>query len=298
MTVPRGTAYDSFSRLDLDRCGRGVRGGDLRSGIRQALGPVPTLDEVRALARGRRFRQAQTLLAQYLEAHPENTRAHLLMAELATEPTNVQPDLALNELAKVQPETDKQAALIKFFEGKARFQQKRYDLAEACWTEALRLDLIVPEAGWALVDLLDKQGRTATAHGLGMRMHEVEPDPTDRVKILLEMMRLDIEFPDPLSQVELFESVAREHPEHLAAVAHGGTGTRALQSLSTRDCSFLNGALDRHPESPEAWDAWLTGLYDASEADKLAHEFARLPREAGHGRPVRQARGDDRADRA
>ena len=35
--------------------------------------------------------------------------------------------------------------------------------AEICWTDALRLDPIVPEAGWALVDLLDKEGRTEEA---------------------------------------------------------------------------------------------------------------------------------------
>ena len=74
----------------------------------------------------------------------------------------------------------------------------------------------VPEAGWALVDLLDKEGRVEEAHCLGMRMHEVETDARDRVRILLEMSRLDIEIPDPLSQVELFEPLVRQHPEHLA----------------------------------------------------------------------------------
>jgi tetratricopeptide (TPR) repeat protein len=253
-------------------------------GIRQALGPAPTLDDVRSLAQRRRYRQAQMLLAQYLPTHPQNARAHLLMAQLATEPTNVQPDLALGALAKIHPETTKQAALIKFFEGKARFQQKRYDLAEACWTEALRLDLIVPEAGWALVDLLDKEGRNAAAHSLGMRLHEVEPDPVDRVKILLEMTRLDFEFPDPLSQVELFEPLVRQHPEHLPLSLTVGLALVRC-NRSDEGLQILRSALDRHPSSPEAWDAWLTGLYDASEADKLAAEFGRLPRElAADGR--------------
>jgi tetratricopeptide (TPR) repeat protein len=36
--------------------------------------------------------------------------------------------------------------------------------------------------------------------------------------------------------------------------------------------------LKRHPGSPEAWDAWFTGLYGASEVEKLAAEFAKLPR--------------------
>ena len=134
------------------------------------------------------------------------------MADLTTEPTNAHPELALIICRQSSPDTPQQAALVEFFEGKARYQQGRYDLAESCWTEALRLDPIVPEAGWALVDLLDKEGRTEEAHRLGMRLHEIEPDPRDRVKILLEMSRLDIETPDPLSQVVFFEPLVKQHP--------------------------------------------------------------------------------------
>ena len=217
-------------------------------------------------------------LARYLEVYPDNMRARLLMAELTTEPTNAQPVLALEQLARIRPQTHKEAALIKFFEGKARFQEQRYDLAEACWTEALRLDAIVPEAGWALVDLLDKEGRTAEAHSLGMRMHEVEPDPADRVKILLEMMRLDVEFPDPLSQLELFEPIARDHPEHQPISLVVGLA-RVRCNRSDEGLKVLRGQLDRQPGSAEAWDAWLTGLYDASEGDLLERELARLPKD-------------------
>lgn len=42
--------------------------------------------------------------------------------------------------------------------------------------------------------------------------------------------------------------------------------------------TLLHRALQSHPNSPEAWDAWLSGLHLASEADKLAQEFARLPK--------------------
>ena len=155
------------------------------------------------------------LLFRYLRHHPHDDRAHLLMAQLATEPSAMRPELALDHLRLIRPDSTKQAALVKFFEGKAHYQEQRYDLAETSWTEALRLDPIVPEAGWALVDLLDKESRTEEAHRLGMKLHEVEPDPRDRVRILLEMSRLDIEAPDPLSQVPLFEPIVREHPENL-----------------------------------------------------------------------------------
>jgi tetratricopeptide (TPR) repeat protein len=239
-------------------------------------GPTPSLDEIRALARARQFDRARALLQRYLQSHPKNARAHLLMASLATEPADAHPSLALEHLNAIRPESPKQAALVKLYEGKAHYQQGRYDLAETCWTEAMRLDPLVPEAGWMLIDLLDKESRTAEAHRLGMRMHEIEPDPRDKIRILLEMSRIDIESPDPLSQVQLFESLVKEHPEFLPlsltlgqALIHANRSGEGLE--------IIEGTLKRYPDSPEAWDAWLTGLYQASEADRLAQEFARLP---------------------
>jgi tetratricopeptide (TPR) repeat protein len=244
----------------------------------RARGQPPTLEEVRAKARVGQFERAQALLERYLHTYPDNPQAHMLMAELATEPTNVDPKLALDHLHVIQPGNPKQAALVQFLKGKAHFQEGRYDLTENCWIEALRLDPIVPEAGWALVDLLDKEGRTEEAHALGIRLHEMEPDPRDRVKILLEMSRIDIETPDPLSQVELFQSLVREHPEHLPLCLSLGLSLIRV-NRSSEGIELLKRSLERHPVSPEAWDTWLTGLYLASEPDKLVVEFARLPRE-------------------
>jgi tetratricopeptide (TPR) repeat protein len=242
----------------------------------RGLRTTPSLDEIRALARASQFDRAQALLQRYLQARPDDARARLLMADLTTEPTNANPELALAQLQAIQPDGTKQAALVKFFEGKARYQQGRYDLAETCWAEALRLDPLVPEAGWVLIDLLDKEGRREEAHGLGMRLHEIEQDPRDRVKILLEMSRLDFEMPDPMSQVPLFEPLAKKHPENLPlAVTLGLALTRV--NRSDEGIQVLHEALRRYPDSPKAWDAWLTGLYQASETDELAREFARLP---------------------
>ena len=70
------------------------------------------------------------------------------MAQLATESADPRPDQALEHLAVTRPRDARQAALIRFFEGKAHYQKSRYDLTEASWKEALRLDPIVPEAGW------------------------------------------------------------------------------------------------------------------------------------------------------
>ena len=137
------------------------------------------------------------------------------MAQLTTESTNAQPGIALLHIGAIEKTTPPQNAKIKFLEGKARYQQGRYDLAEDCWADALRIDPTVPEAGWTLLELLDKEGRQEEAHRLGMRMHEVEPDPRDRVRILLEMSRLDIEEPEAHSQIVLFEPLVKQHPENL-----------------------------------------------------------------------------------
>jgi tetratricopeptide (TPR) repeat protein len=199
------------------------------------------------------------------------------MAQLATEPPAVRPDVALQHLRLVRPESTKQAAIVKFYEGKAHFQRGRYDLAETNWAEALKLDPVVPEAGWALVDLLDKESRAEDAHRLGMKLHEVEPDPRDRVRILLEMCRLDIEAVDPLSQVPLFEPIVQEHPENLPlSITVGLALTRV--NRSDDGLKILAGAVRRHPDAPEAWDGWFTGLYNASDAERLAAEFAKLPK--------------------
>jgi tetratricopeptide (TPR) repeat protein len=252
-------------------------GGLAALAIRRMVAPPPNLNQIQALARVRQFKQAQTLLDRHLQVYPTDEQAHLLMAQLMTEPTNTHPEPALDHLRAIRPKTPQQAALIQFFQGKAHYQQGRYDLAEACWTEALRLDPVVPEAGWALVDLLDKESRTEEAHRLGMRLHEVEPDARDRVRILLEMSRLDLEMPDPLSQVPLFEPLVKLNPENLPLSVTLGL---ALIRVNRGDegIQVLHEALRRHPDSPQAWDAWLTGLYQASEADMLTQEFAHLPK--------------------
>ena len=246
--------------------------------VLRSLAPTPNLGEVRALARARQFHRAQMLLNRFLRVYPRNDRAHLLMAQLTTEPTNPQPGVALEHLGTIQTKVPKQTATLKFLAGKAHYQQGRYDLAEDCWTDALRLDPIVPEAGWALLDLLDKEGRQEEAHRLGMRLHEVEPDPRDRVRILLEMSRLDLEAPEARSQIDLFETLVKQHPENLPLALTLGL---ALVRFSRCDegLELLRDVLRRHSNSAEAWDTWLSALSLTPEVDKLAEEFHHLPKE-------------------
>jgi tetratricopeptide (TPR) repeat protein len=246
-------------------------------GVLRAERPGPRLDSIRALARARQFDRAREMLERYLRTHRDDSGAHFLMGQLATEPTDPRPEVALDHLRAVRPHDAQEAARVRFFEGKAQYQNRRYDLCEAAWLEALRLDPIVPEAGWALIDLLDREGRRPEAHALGMRLIEVEPDPLDRARLLLEMTRMDIDQVAPGSQVLLFGPLAREHPDNLPLSLTLGLAL-VRDSRGADGIEVLEAALRRHPDSPEAWDAWLTGLSGAFRLDRLAEEFARLPK--------------------
>jgi len=243
----------------------------------RVLPPAANLTQIRELARNRQFEPAQSQLEAYLLAHRADNSAHLLMAQVATDRPVPQPVLALDHLRKIQPGSSNQAALVQFFMGKAQYQQGRYDLAEDCWREALRLDLKVPEAGWALFDLLGVEGRTVAAHQLGLRLHEIETDPRDRVQFLIEMIRLDIDKTAAGSIVILFQPLAEKVPDQLVIASTLGLAL-IHDSRVKEGLAILRASLKRHPDSPEAWDASLTGLEDSGEIGEHASEFARLPK--------------------
>jgi len=238
--------------------------------------PAPGLDEICALARQRDFDQAEDLLARYLRAYPDDNRAHLLMAQFAMDRPDPQPERALDHLGQIHIGTAKEAAIVRFSEGKAHYQEKEYNLAESRWKQALELDPAVPEAGWALLDLLDFQARLEEAHALGMRLYATEPDPRDRVRLLLEMSRLDIEKVAPGSLVQVFEPAWKQHPENLPLGVAVGLAF-VHDSQAEKGIEVLRTVLQRHPGSAQAWDGWLTGLDDGYRPELLASEFTRLP---------------------
>jgi tetratricopeptide (TPR) repeat protein len=265
---------------------------------RHGASAPPSLNEVRALARQKQFDLAQERMTQYLQAFPRDGQAHLLMAHLSMDRPDPQPELALKHLGQVQPASEKETAIVCFSEGKAYYQQQRYDLAEIRWRRALELDPAVPEAGWALFAMLDMEGRAEEAHKLGMKLYEVEPDPRDRSRLLLELIRLDVERVAPGSVVQVFEPVWKEHPESLPLALLLGLGM-VHNSQGEEGIEVLRDALRRHPDSIEAWDAWLTGLDEGHRPDLLRQEFDRLPRTmaddprfAKHEGSVAQARRD------
>ena len=134
------------------------------------------------------------------------------------------------------------------------------------------------------------------AHRLGMRLHEEEPDPRDRVRLLLEMSRLDIDQVSPGSQVQLFEPLVRQHPDNLPLALTVGLAL-------VRDSRGEPGR--RVPRvGPAAAPRLARGLGCLADRAlrgvpvRSAGEGVR-PAPQGHGRrrSIRQARRHDRPER-
>ncbi|QEH35286.1 Tetratricopeptide repeat protein [Aquisphaera giovannonii] len=237
---------------------------------------TPDLAEICALARRGEFDRAEALLSDRLRDDPGDPKAHLLMAQFSMDRPDPRPEAALEHLGRLRPKTREEEALLRFSEGKARYQLKEYGAAEALWYRALELDPRVPEAGWALLDLLDFEGRNDEAHELGMRLFEHEPHPRDRVRLLLEMVRMEVEHIDNGSRVQTFEPAWKADPSNLRlgmavgfALLRSGEADRGLE--------VLKGLLDRNPDSPQARETWLAALMDAHRPEQLKAEVARLP---------------------
>lgn len=232
--------------------------------------------QVRDLARAGQFETAEDLVARYLKRQPADDQARIMGAELAIDRPQPDPNRALALLSRVRSSQPRVQAQTQLDRGKAYYRLDRYDEAEAAWRKALEIEPTIPEAGWALLDLYYVQGRPADAEKLALRLFQVEPDPHDRVHLLLELVRQDVEPSAPGSIVQWYERVVRKDPKQLhAALALG----RALVHDSRADAglSVLRSAVKEHAGRAEAWAALCDALGDANQHDELAETLAHLP---------------------
>ena len=252
----------------------------LAAGIAMGLGsigrPFPSLDGLDPLLANRQFDKVEKRLEQYLSIHPENVAANMLMAQVALAREDQKPRIALQHLKRIKARDRGTRAIVLLNEGKAYSALERYDRAEAAWKEALRVDPRVPEAGWALLGLYYVQGRRADVHRLGMSLFASEPDRRDRVQLLLELVRQDVQELAPESIVTTFESVVLEHPDDLYSSITLGVAL-IRNSRFEEGLSVLRGLVNRSAANADAWDALLLGLDEASQFNELATALARLP---------------------
>ncbi len=236
----------------------------------------PSLGGLDPLLAAGRFDEVERRVEDYLRAHPASIPAHMLMAQVALARHDQKPRLALDHLARIQTRDRETLAIVRLNEGKAYSALTRYDRAEDAWKGAMTLNPQVPEAGWALLGLYYIQGRRADAHRLALALHAIEPDPRDRVQLLLELFRQDAQ---PLVSETVFptlEPAVRDHPEDLyTAIALGLALVRS--SRFDQGLAILRDTVTRHADSPEAWDGLLRGLDESRQADDLAQAWAKLP---------------------
>ena len=104
-----------------------------------------------------------------------------------------------------------------------------------------------------------------------------EPDPRDRMLLLLKLVQLEVDPPEPWSIVNQFQPVVRANPVDLPTSVACGLALVSV-SRSEEGLSILRQALESNPDAPTAWDALLTGLEMAYRSDEWAAVWSRLPR--------------------
>ena len=238
--------------------------------------PQPTLDEVCALAQASRFDEAQARGTDYLRHFPTDSRAFLVMAEVALARPSPEPYRALEWLDRIHPDSHSLAAWVLLNQGNAHYLLSRYIRSEECWKEALRQDSSVLQAGRRLLDLFLLQRRFTDASGLALTQIKLESDPRDRVLLLVKLVQFEVDPPEPWSIVNQLKPAVRSDPVDLPTSVACGLALVSV-SRSEEGLSILRRALDCNPDAPTAWDALLTGLELANQSDALADVSSRLP---------------------
>ncbi len=256
-------------------------------GTWQSLRSRPSLDEVIALAAAGKLDEAETKVRDRLATDPRDGAANLLLAQIilnrpepASSPAERRPSpsgqVALDHLDRIRNRTPSMVVPFHVCRGNALNRLLRFDEAEADWLEALRADPAAPEAGWNLLTMYYVQGRQEEGRRLALRLYRVEPDPHDRVSLLMELLRPDTRPPAPGSVITLLEPVVRHGPKELHSAITLG--------LSLIRDNKLDEGIDRlrrvvriHPDRVESWDGLLTGLDESGRLDDMQEELKRLP---------------------
>jgi tetratricopeptide (TPR) repeat protein len=238
--------------------------------------PRPTADEVYALAQANRFDEAQARGAEYLRLAPDDSRVLLVMAEIALARPAPDPSQALAWLDRIHRYSGSLAAWALVDQGKAYYLLSQFDRAESCWKEALRRDPSVVQAGRRLLDLFIFQGRFTDASSVILPQLKHEPDPRDRLLLLLKLVQLEVDPPEPWSIINQFQPAIRANLVHLPTSVACGLALVSV-SRSEQGLLILRQAVESNPDAPTAWDALLTGLEMAFRSDEWAAVWSRLP---------------------
>ena len=198
------------------------------------------------------------------------------MAQVALARKDQKPELALAHLRTIDTRSPAVQSIVKLNEGKAFSALGKYRSPSKRGKRLLRIDPMVPEAGWALLGLYYVQGRREDAHRLAMRLYQTEPDPRDRAQLLLELLRQDAK--------HVITETDRAGAGTDRSGQPGGSSNRNRVGVGTDpDQPCRRGAADtarlceRFPNDSDAWDALLIGLDESFAYDEMSTVMHRLP---------------------
>jgi len=241
-----------------------------------ATRPRPTLAGLDSLLAAGNYDAAEDLLKAYMRSFPDDPAARMMLARASLKRPDPRPEVALEQLRAIQAPTRRGAAEVKGIEGEAHFLDRKYDAAEVAWLEALRLDPKIAEIGWSLLNLYALQGREDDSRRLALRLFEAEPDPHDRVQLLLQLIRHDAHPISAGSVVYQLQSVVDGNPGDLRSALALGRA-QVQEGAIEGGLALLRRVVEAHKESPEAWDAYLAALGEAGRLDSLAEALEGLP---------------------
>jgi Flp pilus assembly protein TadD len=241
--------------------------------------PRATLAGVeRLLARGR-FAQADSRVRAYLAEHPDDTAAHLLLAQIALDRPEPKAELALSELRRVHPKTAAAAAQVAYLRGRALFLLDRFADAERAHLESLRLDPRMVAPVWGMLDLLSAQDRFEDAQALVLGRLNAAPNRSARVQLLLGLVHFEsyLRKIGPGSRGSYLEKAVSADPtDRRSALALGAALVRDGQS--DRGLDLLRKELAAGPQDDRvAWKLYLRGLSDGGDSHGLARALEGLP---------------------
>ena len=212
-------------------------------------------------------------------AQPDSKHATLQLVAKARGALESQSYFETIRLARAVPDDHPSAAEVRLWEGIALWNLDRWEAAEEAWRRALQLNPEVPEAGWRLLLLFFYEQRFAEAEELALKLYPIEPDPGDRTRLLLELIRQDNERVGPEATVIKLEPVLLREPQNFHALRVLGLCYVQLGRIPEGG-PLIEQALKMRTNDPEGWFTRVWYLYETGQMERLGQAWDDVPAEA------------------